>query len=87
MLTQLSPIFEGTRIQNNWTETSIIAVVAAELLCGYTKVIWISDRKAQISNPHDIRPPPSEKVTDLRFLDKANYFLGHAIIAYVSWKW
>lgn len=39
MLTQLSPIFEGTRIQNNWTETSIIAVVAAELLCGYTKVI------------------------------------------------
>ncbi|KAI7851482.1 hypothetical protein BDC45DRAFT_419063, partial [Circinella umbellata] len=31
------------------------------------------------------RSPPAEKVTDLRFLDKANYFLGHAIIAY-GWR-
>ncbi|KAI7886710.1 hypothetical protein K492DRAFT_233231 [Lichtheimia hyalospora FSU 10163] len=31
------------------------------------------------------RPPPAEKVSDLRFLDKANYFLGHAIIAY-GWR-
>ncbi|KAI9489486.1 hypothetical protein BDB00DRAFT_843153 [Zychaea mexicana] len=31
------------------------------------------------------RSPPAEKITDLRFLDKANYFLGHAIIAY-GWR-
>ncbi|KAI9323882.1 hypothetical protein BX666DRAFT_2127864 [Dichotomocladium elegans] len=31
------------------------------------------------------RLPPAEKVVNLRFLDKANYFLGHAIIAY-GWR-
>ncbi|OAD70361.1 hypothetical protein PHYBLDRAFT_148903 [Phycomyces blakesleeanus NRRL 1555(-)] len=31
------------------------------------------------------RPPPAEKVTDLRFLDDASYYLGHAIIAY-GWR-
>ncbi|KAI9254558.1 hypothetical protein BDA99DRAFT_562656 [Phascolomyces articulosus] len=31
------------------------------------------------------RSPPAEKIKDLRFLDKANYFLGHAIIAY-GWR-
>ncbi|ORX59026.1 hypothetical protein DM01DRAFT_1211570 [Hesseltinella vesiculosa] len=30
-------------------------------------------------------PPPASKVTDLRFLDEAHYFLGHAIIAY-GWR-
>ncbi|KAI8983842.1 hypothetical protein BDB01DRAFT_843157 [Pilobolus umbonatus] len=29
------------------------------------------------------RPPPAEKITDLKFLDEAYYFLGHAIIAYI----
>ncbi|CAO3596502.1 unnamed protein product [Absidia cylindrospora] len=31
------------------------------------------------------RPPPAGKVTDLRFLDEAHYYLGHAIIAY-GWR-
>ncbi|KAI7899534.1 uncharacterized protein BX663DRAFT_478497 [Cokeromyces recurvatus] len=31
------------------------------------------------------RAPPAEKVTDLKFLDEAYYFLGHAIIAY-GWR-
>ncbi|KAI8100097.1 uncharacterized protein BX664DRAFT_255544 [Halteromyces radiatus] len=31
------------------------------------------------------RSPPAGKVTDLRFLDEAHYFLGHAIIAY-GWR-
>ncbi|KAI8066945.1 uncharacterized protein B0P05DRAFT_205101 [Gilbertella persicaria] len=31
------------------------------------------------------RSPPAEKVTDLKFLDEAYYFLGHAIIAY-GWR-
>ncbi|CAO3591783.1 unnamed protein product [Absidia cylindrospora] len=31
------------------------------------------------------RAPPAGKVTDLRFLDEAHYFLGHAIIAY-GWR-
>ncbi|KAI9304896.1 hypothetical protein BJ944DRAFT_282567 [Cunninghamella echinulata] len=31
------------------------------------------------------RPPPAGKVTDLKFLDEAHYFLGHAIIAY-GWR-
>lgn len=31
-----------------------------------------------------IREPPAEKITDLKFLDEAYYFLGHAIIAYVN---
>lgn len=30
------------------------------------------------------RAPPAEKITDLKFLDESYYFLGHAIIAYVS---
>ncbi|KAI8388688.1 uncharacterized protein BYT42DRAFT_560903 [Radiomyces spectabilis] len=31
------------------------------------------------------RPPPAERVSDLRFLDEGYYFLGHAIIAY-GWR-
>ncbi|KAI8378535.1 hypothetical protein BD560DRAFT_366511 [Blakeslea trispora] len=31
------------------------------------------------------RPPPAEKINDLKFLDEAYYFLGHAIIAY-GWR-
>ncbi|KAG1049931.1 hypothetical protein G6F43_007764 [Rhizopus delemar] len=31
------------------------------------------------------REPPAEKITDLKFLDEAYYFLGHAIIAY-GWR-
>ncbi|KAI9023656.1 hypothetical protein CLU79DRAFT_747580 [Phycomyces nitens] len=31
------------------------------------------------------RPPPAGKVTDLRFLDDASYYLNHAIIAY-GWR-
>ncbi|KAI9470085.1 MAG: hypothetical protein EXX96DRAFT_588740 [Benjaminiella poitrasii] len=31
------------------------------------------------------RTPPAERITDLKFLDEAYYFLGHAIIAY-GWR-
>lgn len=31
------------------------------------------------------RPPPAERILDLKFLDESYYFLGHAIIAY-GWR-
>lgn len=64
-----------------------MSVIIAKLLYGHTTVIHVAIQ-ILIYNLLTVlfpaRPPPAEKITDLRFLDKANYFLGHAIIAYAS---